>query len=164
MRIWVTRLLTRKNMMQPTVSPHIPHSLHTHTQSTHPWQTDWRKLMQRSTASSQTLETFCWSNKEGMGRSCRMSSACCSTSEHRSQSSPERHARRRNAKAKDRAALVPSLARPSVAAVAESWELWKGEGGRRREERGVRRVQNTVHHYPRIFLENKYFLLNSLLS
>jgi len=63
------------------------------------------------------LDTEVESKRRATGNPRRISYASWSTSLQRSLSSPDLHARFRKAKAKERAALAPTLARPSVAAL-----------------------------------------------
>lgn len=92
-------------------------------QCTYPLTTPCRKPDALSTTSSQTLDTRLSSKSVASGRDCRASSDSCNSSLHRSESSPDRHARRRKAKAKLRAALDPTLAKPIVAFSAGFMEL-----------------------------------------
>lgn len=92
-------------------------------QCTYPLTTPCRKPEALSTTSSQTLDTRLSSKSVASGRDCRASSDSCNSSLHRSESSPDRHARRRKAKAKLRAALDPTLAKPIVAFSAGFMEL-----------------------------------------
>ena len=82
---------------------------------TSPTTTCLRNLPALSTTSSHTLDTAAESKRLASGRACRASKDSASRSEQRSWSSPLRQARRRKAKAKERAALLPTLARPIAA-------------------------------------------------
>ena len=82
---------------------------------TYPATTECRNLEALSTTSSHTLDTDPSSNKLASGKDWRASRDSCSSSIHRSESSPDLQARRRNAKAKLRAALDPTRASPIVA-------------------------------------------------
>ena len=82
---------------------------------TYPRQTSVRNFMVRSTTSNQTADTVPLSKRSATGISWRIPNASWSTSVQRSLSSPDLHARLRKAKAKERAALAPTLASPDVA-------------------------------------------------
>ena len=80
-----------------------------------PWTTWCRNLVALSTPSSHTLLTFSVWKSEASGRACRASSDSDNNSEHKSWSSPDLQARLKKAKAKLRAALDPTRARPTAA-------------------------------------------------
>ena len=80
-----------------------------------PWHTEKRNCIVLSTMSAQTFEVVDISNKRATGISCRTEIASWRTSVHRSLSSPDRQARIKNAKEKERAVLAPTLIKPSVA-------------------------------------------------
>ena len=83
--------------------------------TTHPRQTSVRNFIARSTTSIQTSDTAPVSKRRATGISWRIPSASWSTSAQRSLSSPDLQVRLRKAKAKERAARAPTLARPDVA-------------------------------------------------
>ncbi len=87
----------------------------TNTLITHPSTTDLRNLAALSTTSSQTVDTEFSSNNVASGSDRSASRESCNNSLQRSASSPDLHARRRNAKAKPRAAREPTRASPIVA-------------------------------------------------
>ena len=82
---------------------------------THPTTTDLRKFVAFSTTSTQTLDMEDSSKSVASGNDWRASRASLRSSEQRSESSPDRQALRRKAKAKDSAVLAPTLARDAVA-------------------------------------------------
>ena len=86
-----------------------------HVFEAYPSTTDLRNLAALSTTSSHMCDTECSSNRLPSGNDWRASKLSCKSSLHKSMSSPDLHARRRNANAKLIAALEPTRAKPVVA-------------------------------------------------
>lgn len=83
--------------------------------SSYPTTTWRRNFADLSTTSSHTRETLDSSKSVASGKDCSASRDSVNNSLHKSASSPERQARRKNANEKFRAAREPTLARPTVA-------------------------------------------------
>ena len=78
--------------------------------------TEERKFEVRLIVSNQISEMLAAPNMLATGKDWRIVSASSRTSEHKSTSSPDLHARFRKANAKDRAVREPIWAKPAVAA------------------------------------------------